>query len=216
MPLTRSTSSHHAFLSPVTPHRYAEPVNHSPAPTHPASSARGAVAAWWALAAWRALALVYLVALAWIVLTPADVAGQATGIVTVFAHALASMGVPFAAGYPVLEFTANIALFVPFGAAAVFAVPLRAPAAASTLIVIGAGCLASTAIELTQLGVPGRVSAVSDVLANTLGTALGLALAWWVCRTICRRQARRRIAECASARPVPPAARRRGSAPPST
>lgn len=138
-------------------------------------------------ALWRVLAVAYLGALGWVVLTPASVAGQATGFVDVLAHALSAVGVPFHIGYPVLEFTANIVLFVPFGALAVYAVPLRRPAAASTLMIIAAGCLASTAIELTQRFVPGRVSAVSDVIANTLGTAAGVAVAWWVCSLIRRR-----------------------------
>ena len=182
---------------------------HSPAPVDTSRPGRGA------LVTWRLLTLAYLGALAWLVLTPAAVAGQATGVVTLFARALHSLGIPFAVGYPVLEFTANIVLFLPFGAAAVFTVPLRAPAAASTLIVIGTGCLASTAIELTQLAVPGRVTTISDVIANTLGTAIGLALAWWVRGLIRRRRARRGYADLGSAQHAPPATRRRGSAPPS-
>lgn len=182
---------------------------HSPASPHRSLPARAA------LLAWRTLALVYLAGLAWITLTPAAVAGQATGIVTVLARALADIGIPFAIGYPVLEFTANIVLFMPFGAAAVFALPLRARAAASTLFVIGAGCLTSTAIELTQLAVPGRVSTVSDVVANTLGTAFGVLLAWGLRALIRRVRMPRASVALESAPPAPPADRQRDSAPPS-
>lgn len=168
-------------------------------------------------ALWRVLAALYLLALAWIVLTPADVAGQATGIVTVLARALEGAGVPFGVGYPVLEFTANIALFVPFGALAVVAVPLRAPSRASTLAVIASGALASIAIELTQLLVPGRVSALSDVIANTLGTGVGVAFGWWMLRlSRRRRQDRARGSDAAASDPrAIPGVQRSGSQLPS-
>ena len=162
------------------------------------------------LALWRAATVAYLAALAWLVLTPAQLAGQATGIVNVFAHALEALGVPAHIGYPVLEFLANVVLFMPFGAAAVLALPLRAPGAASTALVIGTGALASVAIECAQLFVPGRVSTISDVLANTLGTALGLAFTWWL-----RAPRHRGSAAPASASPDRPGARRPGTRPPS-
>ena len=164
-------------------------------------------------ALWRILAALYVIALAWIVLTPAEVAGQATGIVTVFARALQGIGVPFSVGYPLLEFTANIALFVPFGALAVVALPLRMPSRASMLAVIATGSLASIAIELTQLLVPGRVSALSDVIANTAGTAIGFALMWWMLRLSRRR--RRAGDASVSGLPEAPATHRSGSQPPS-
>lgn len=133
-------------------------------------------------ALWRLGAGCYLLALGWLVLTPADTAGRVTGIVATLAHALDPLGIPFAISYGVLEFTANIALFVPFGVFAFTAIPLRAPAVSSTLLVIASGCLLSTGIELLQLIVPGRVSTPSDVAANTLGTALGVALVWFASR----------------------------------
>lgn len=161
---------------------------------------------------WRILATLYLLALAWIVLTPAAVAGQATGIVTVFARALQGIGVPFDIGYPLLEFTANIALFVPFGALAVVALPLRMPGRVSMVVVTATGSLTSIAIELIQLLVPGRVSALSDVIANTLGTAVGFALMWWMLRLSRRR---RRVGASASDLHEDPATQRSGSQPPS-
>jgi len=159
---------------------------------------------------WRVAACAYLAALAWVVLTPATVAGQATGVVNVLAHALAALGVPEHLGYPVLEFVANIVLFMPFGAAAVLAVPLRVPSAAVAASVIGSGALSSVVIECAQLLVPGRVSTISDVIANTLGTALGLALSWWL-----RAPRRRASVAPASALRDQPAAHRPDTRPPS-
>ena len=162
---------------------------------------------------WRIIAAVYLIALAWIVLTPSEVAGQATGIVTVFTRALQTLGVPFGIGYPLLEFTANIVLFVPFGALALVALPLRAPSRVSALAIIATGCLASIAIELAQLLVPGRVSALSDVIANTLGTAAGYGLMWWMLRLSRRR--RRGVDAFASGQRADPTDLRSGTRPPS-
>ena len=206
MPSARPASPRNAVPSSLTPDRYAERVPHSPAPVDTSRPGRGA------LVTWRLLTLAYLGALAWLVLTPAAVAGQATGVVTLFARALHSLGIPFAVGYPVLEFTANIALFVPFGALAVVALPVRTPSRASMFAVIGAGGLSSIAIELIQLIVPGRVSALSDVIANTLGTAVGFALMWWMLRLSRRR---RRAGASASDLRAAPATPRSGSQPPS-
>lgn len=197
-----------AVLSPLTGDRYADAVTASPAPTPPRPD-RGRTARV-RLALWRVAALCYLAALAWLVLMPAKVAGQATGVVQVLARALAALGVPEHLGYPVLEFLANVALFVPFGAVAVLALPLRAPSTASTAMVIGAGALSSVAIECAQLWIPGRVSTISDVIANTLGTALGVAVTWWL-----RAPRRRGSAAPASAPPGQPGAHRPGTRPPS-
>ena len=64
----------------------------------------------------------------------------------------------------------NVVLFSPLGAVLrARGVELR-PAAAR-------GLALSFAIELTQLGIPGRTSSVDDVLLNTLGVVLGYLLA---------------------------------------
>lgn len=65
----------------------------------------------------------YLVTLALIVWLPGDDAEAVTGIVATTARMLETWGIPFEVGYPVLEFTANIALFVPFGVLASAAWP---------------------------------------------------------------------------------------------
>lgn len=80
------------------------------------------------------------------------------------------------ATYRRLEFTANIALFVPFGLLLTLLVR-------SWPLALGLGVGASLAIEVVQeLALPGRTASVLDVLANSLGTAAGgllaLAIAW--------------------------------------
>jgi hypothetical protein len=66
----------------------------------------------------------------------------------------------------------NMALFVPFGAA----LGHRSRSAFGVLLV---GVLLSSAIEITQLGVPGRVTSLEDVLSN----AVGLVAGWVLWRT---------------------------------
>ncbi|MET0853184.1 MAG: VanZ family protein [Microterricola sp.] len=122
----------------------------------------------------RALRLafgLYLLALCVIVFAPQPDAERFTGIVAVIARAFEPWGIPFEIGYPVLEFSANIALFVPFGILVSLIAPLWHP-----WLVIASGLAASCLIEFTQTALPSRFPTASDLLANTLGTALGVAL----------------------------------------
>ncbi|WP_395243845.1 VanZ family protein [Agromyces sp. MMS24-K17] len=144
----------------------------------------------------RLLLAPYLVALGLIVFLPAREAGRVTGLVGVLADLVAGFGVPREPAAVVLEFVANIALFVPFGMLAALAWP-----GVSAWVPIVAGAAVSTTIELVQLGIPSRVSTVSDVVANTAGTALGVMLvAWWALRRPPRRPDRPAGAEPARAR----------------
>ena len=100
---------------------------------------------------------------------PAEDAGKVTGIVNAAAKLLAHAGVPVTIGYPMLEFLANIALFVPLGLCLAGGWPsLRSSGA------IAAGMLISVLIEMVQLGIPSRYATLSDVVANTAGTAVGV------------------------------------------
>lgn len=101
---------------------------------------------------------------------PARTAGRVIGLVDVVAGWAGAFGVPFAVAYPVLEFSANIALFVPFGILVALSMPRsRWRFGMTALISFASSC----AIELIQLSIPTRVSTVSDVIANTLGGILG-------------------------------------------
>lgn len=113
----------------------------------------------------------YLFAVCVIVFAPQPDAERFTGIVAIVARALEGWGVPFEIGYPVLEFAANVALFVPFGILVPLIAPLWHP-----WLVIASGFALSCLIEFTQTALPSRFPTASDLLANTLGTALGVGL----------------------------------------
>jgi len=77
--------------------------------------------------------------------------------------------------YLLIDLAGNVAVFVPLGAAFVFALGDRPPAhrlLVATLI--GAGL--SLTIELVQMTIPSRVTALDDWLLNTTGTAMGALL----------------------------------------
>lgn len=122
----------------------------------------------------RIVFAVYLVAVGLIVWSPAPDAGRFTGIVAVAARWLEAIGLPFEPSYIVLEFTANIALFVPFGMLAMTAFRMRVWSTTA------AGLATSLLIEGVQLFLPTRYSTVSDLIANTAGALIGaLVVAAW-------------------------------------
>lgn len=120
----------------------------------------------------------YLVALAFVVFLPSKEAGAVTGFVAVIAGWLAALGLPFKEASMGVEFVSNIVLFVPFGAL----VRLLWPRRWNWWRVLLLGAAASTFIELTQLLIPGRVTALSDVVANTSGAVVGALAARWLLR----------------------------------
>jgi len=69
----------------------------------------------------------------------------------------------------------NIALFAPL-AVGLYCAGMRG------WKVVGLLFLLSTTIELVQLRIPGRESALGDVVSNTLGAIAGVGLAWWLPR----------------------------------
>ncbi|HEU4563473.1 MAG TPA: VanZ family protein [Gemmatimonadaceae bacterium] len=72
-----------------------------------------------------------------------------------------------------LDFALNIALFIPLG----FALRMAGVRPRRALLACAGATLA---IELLQLGIPGRVTSTGDLVSNTLGGALGVALgSWW-------------------------------------
>jgi len=117
----------------------------------------------------RILLPVYLLVVAYIVLSPSDEVTHSSGVVGwVFDH-IHQLRDNFRPAYVALEFTANIAMFVPFG----ILVPL-AFARLPWFATLALGFAATVTIELVQSALPSRFSTVSDVVANTLGTAIGL------------------------------------------
>ncbi len=126
-------------------------------------------AAWWL----KALFVAYLVSLAFVVFLPAREASTVTGFVGVIAGWLSFLGLPQEAAAIGVEFVANIVLFVPFG---VF-VRLLKPTLWNWWPLALLAAVSSGTIEVVQLLVPGRVTALSDVVANTLGALAGLVIA---------------------------------------
>lgn len=78
--------------------------------------------------------------------------------------------------YWLIGIAGNIVVFAPLGAAVALALGDH-PAKLRLLGGSGAGALLSAAIELAQLALPSRVSAVGDWALNTVGAAIGAALA---------------------------------------
>ncbi len=82
-----------------------------------------------------------------------------------------------AASFLLINGLGNIAVFVPLGMAlfSVLVGPVGRRESNHRLLVIvtALGSLYSLACEIMQLWIPGRVTAVDDVLLNSLGTALG-------------------------------------------
>lgn len=114
----------------------------------------------------------YLVALAFIAFWPVPVDSGERGNLLALLHRLRG-GVFGWIDYAVVETTANVLLFVPFGfLSGVLGGPRR------RLLMLAVCVAASILIELGQaLLLPARVASVGDVLANALGAVLGALLA---------------------------------------
>ncbi|MDQ0726294.1 VanZ family protein [Microbacterium sp. W4I20] len=122
----------------------------------------------------------YLLFVGFTVWLPAVVSAKVTGLVGLLARWVAAAGIAsYQSSAVVLEYLANVALFVPIGALLLFAWPrLRL----WQVVLIGA--LLSGLIETVQGLMPSRYPTISDVMANTLGTLIGGAiiaafLTWW-------------------------------------
>lgn len=119
------------------------------------------------------LGSLYLVALALIALWPTPVDRIANRQLVRILIKLHDHGVPGWFSYALIEFSANIVLFLPVG---MLSVILLGSARWWVAILIGFG--ASCLIELSQLVfLPSRYATLMDVLANTIGAALGAGLA---------------------------------------
>lgn len=103
--------------------------------------------------------------------TPVDAGAHAT--IQHILWKLHKYGMPHAINYAVVEFTANIALFLPVGLLVVAYVGMR-----RWWLGFAVGFGASSAIELGQLlFLAERFPSVADVVANTTGAILGTVLA---------------------------------------
>jgi glycopeptide antibiotics resistance protein len=115
----------------------------------------------------------YLAALAWLTLTPSDNSDRVFTLLERFVREAQSHQSTDWITYDLVEFTANIALFVPMGVLVVLLFGRRL-----WWLGIFAGVLASVWIELAQLvWLPSRVSDPRDLVSNSMGTLIGVLFA---------------------------------------
>lgn len=129
------------------------------------------------IARWMLVGILVVVLL--IVLWPSRPAGTEQSTLQHWFAGLHARGFPSWIGFGLVEFGANVLMFLPLG---VLGVAARPPFGAAGVI----GCCAalSAAVELGQLlFIPGRTGDYRDLLANTLGAVLGALIARrWIAR----------------------------------
>ena len=131
-----------------------------------------------------ALMVAYLLLVAWIVFWPS--AGPASASVTWMSGVLRVLGAPAWVSGAVVEFLANVAMFVPLSFLG--SLVIQDWDWPRWLLV---GFVASGVIELGQLAVlPDRSATLVDVVANTLGALLGAVLLLPLREHFLRRDAR--------------------------
>ena len=136
------------------------------------------------------LTLGYLGVVAWMTLGPQPLDAGGSRILYRALHFFGSHQLTSWITYDRVEFTANIAMFVPIGLLFVLVLGRRRWWLAMLI-----GVALTVTIEVSQLGIPGRVSDPRDVLSNSLGAMLGVVVALLV--TIPRRGSR------PTTRPIP-------------
>lgn len=108
-----------------------------------------------------------------VTLSPTQLDISAQQLVFRFVDVLHRFGVPTWFDYPEVEFSANIAMFIPFGFMVTLLLPVRF---AWVAVFIGLGF--SMGIEFFQREfLDERIFDVRDMVANTLGTLIGYVLA---------------------------------------
>jgi glycopeptide antibiotics resistance protein len=128
------------------------------------------------LRVWIAAGLLaaYVVFVLVVTMTPNPVDQGFESSITRVLEILHRYGVPTWFGYNKLEFSANVAMFVPVGFLLGLAVPHRA-----WWLAVLAPVAFSSLIELTQLVLlPGRFATFTDILANSIGGWIGVLTAF--------------------------------------
>ena len=115
------------------------------------------------------LTLMYLAAVAWITLGPQPQVASKNSIVMQVLRVLWEHPATEWITYNGVEFSANIAMFVPIG---LFFLLLFGRS--RWWLAMGIPFLMTLGIETAQIWVPGRVSDIRDVISNTLGAMVGV------------------------------------------
>ena len=132
------------------------------------------------------LLALYGAVVALVVFWPTPVDRDYQGAIIRVLEVLHRYGIPEWFGYRALEFSANVAMFVPLGFLVFFALPRRLSWWALAICPA-----ASVAIEVTQgLVLAQRFATVSDLVANSVGAVIGVCVAASLRAAINRRDQR--------------------------
>lgn len=125
-----------------------------------------------------AVSALYAFVVWWLTLRPAPYGDDTAGVLRRVLALLAGWPPTAWVTFDVVEFSANVVMFVPFGAL------VLAWGGRAWQGILG-GLVASAAIETTQLlFLPTRVADVRDLVANTLGAALGVLAVVLISRSV--------------------------------
>jgi glycopeptide antibiotics resistance protein len=119
------------------------------------------------------LTVLYVVVVLVVTLWPTTVDRGLDPYIERLLEKLWSKGVPTFVDYGFIEFSANIVFFVPVG----FLLGLLFPYGLWWLAVVGGGLLSASVETAQGLFLPGRVSSIEDVIANTTGAVVGCLVA---------------------------------------
>ena len=119
----------------------------------------------------------YLAFVGWVTLGPQPLDDTNNGWLTTLLGGFADNPATAWITYDLVEFTANVAMFVPLGCLFVLLLGGR-----RWWLALVFGILLTCFIEFTQQFLPTRVPDVRDVFANSLGTALGICVGLMICR----------------------------------
>ncbi|GAA0420002.1 VanZ family protein [Leifsonia naganoensis] len=118
-----------------------------------------------------AVTAVYLLVVAWITLNPFPPDPHGNRLLTSLLALFADTPLLAWVTYDVVEFSANIVMFVPMGVLLTLLLGRE-----HWWLALALGVVATLTIEFVQLFLPARFSDPRDLLANTLGTVVGIAI----------------------------------------
>lgn len=129
------------------------------------------------------MTLLYLIGVAFITLGPQPQIASKNGIVMQVLRVLWEHPATDWVTYNGVEFTANIAMFVPIG---LFFLLLFGRG--RWWVAMGIPFLMTLSIETAQIWIPGRVSDIRDVISNTIGAVVGVLIGLAVTAPRARRE----------------------------